>query len=74
MTTRTLMPPAYTHMLAVGSGEQCPTTGWWQPLQSEERGQSAPSRFVGQGCVMPTVDGASTFWVQSCNARLQTDY
>jgi hypothetical protein len=60
--------------LAIRSGEHCPETGWWQPLQSEDWDRPAPSRFMGQGFVMPNVDGASTVWVQSGNARLQTDY
>jgi hypothetical protein len=60
--------------LTIRSSEHCPKTGWWQPLQSEDRDQTAPSRFVGQGCVMPNVNGASTWWVQSGNARLQTVY
>lgn len=60
--------------LTIRSGEHCPKTGWWQPLQSEDRDQRASSRFVGQGCVMPNVNGESTLWVQSGNARQQTDY
>jgi hypothetical protein len=63
-----------TETLTIRSGEQCPKTGWWQPLQSEERSQTMPSRFLGQGCTMPDVNGTSTLWVQSHNARLQTDY
>jgi hypothetical protein len=60
--------------LAIRSGEYCPKTGWWHPMQSEDRDQTAPSRFVAQGCVMPNMNGASILWVQSGNARLQTDY
>jgi hypothetical protein len=49
--------------LAVRTGEHCPESGWWYPVQPEKAGTALPSRFVGQGSVMPAVAGAPAFWV-----------
>lgn len=55
---------------AVRTGEHCPQTGWWRPLQAgtAEAGPAAsglPPRFVGQGGVMPAVGGSPSFWLPS---------
>jgi hypothetical protein len=47
----------------VRTGEHCPETGWWQPVQPERAGTAVPSRFVGEGSVMPAVGGRPAFWV-----------
>ena len=49
--------------LPVRTGEHCPETGWWDPVQPEKAGTALPSRFVGQGSVMHAVTGAPAFWV-----------
>lgn len=59
---------------AVLAGDYCPETGWWHPLQSDELGSASPSRFIGKGSLLPTVDGIWTFWVPSSNAFRQSDY
>ena len=65
---------------AVRTGEHCPQTGWWYPLQPEPAASAAtpaatapapapePSpvpRFVGQGSVMPAVAGVPSLWLPS---------
>jgi hypothetical protein len=74
MTIRTPYPAAHTPANCVRSGQPCPETGWWQPLQTEAQGGITSSRFIAQGTTMPAGDSASTYWVRSTNARLQTDY
>lgn len=49
--------------LSVRTGEHCPETGWWHPVEPEKSGTALPSRFVGEGSVMPAVGGAPAFWV-----------
>lgn len=47
----------------VRTGEHCPETGWWRPVPTEKTNTATPSRFVGEGSVMPSVSGAPAFWV-----------
>ncbi|MDQ0618330.1 hypothetical protein QFZ33_002354 [Arthrobacter globiformis] len=54
---------AQSKSLTVATGEHCPETGWWHPVQPEKPGTPAPPRFVGEGSVMPAVGGTSTIWV-----------
>lgn len=58
------------------SGDPCPTTGWWQKIQSEDTSASTSDlRFLGQGAVMPTdIDCASAAWAPSHRFRPQTEY
>jgi hypothetical protein len=58
-----VLDPAQASSLAVRTGEHCPETGWWDPVQPEKAGTALPPRFVGQGSVMPAVAGAPAFWV-----------
>ncbi|MDQ1056440.1 hypothetical protein QFZ23_000341 [Arthrobacter globiformis] len=57
---------------AVRTGEHCPQTGWWYPLQSESA-EPAPAEpglapwFVGQGSVMPAIGGSPSLWLPSRN-------
>jgi len=74
MKKTSLMSTVQPESVAVLAGEQCPKTGWWHPLQSEEPRRTTPSRFVGKGSVLPAVSTAITFWVPSHNAYRQTDY
>ena len=53
--------------LPVRTGEHCPETGWWQPVKPQEAGLAFPSRFVGEGSVMPAVAGAPAFWMPTRN-------
>ncbi|MFC7847024.1 hypothetical protein ACFUTU_00955 [Arthrobacter sp. NPDC057388] len=48
---------------AVRTGEHCPRTGWWYPLQAEPAATVQAPRFVGQGSVMPAVDGSPSEWL-----------
>lgn len=65
---------AQSETITVSTGEQCPETGWWQALQSENQANAASSLFLGRGCVMPAVGGAAVVWMQLRHAHLQTDY
>ncbi|MFE5837626.1 hypothetical protein [Arthrobacter sp. NPDC056493] len=61
--------------VAVRTGEHCPQTGWWYPLQSASvgAGPAEPTsaatgpapRFVGQGSVMPAVGGSPSLWLKT---------
>lgn len=73
---KTRKPTASTQVstLAVRTGDSCPKTGWWHPLQSEDMSALPTSRFVGQGSPMPEVGGAPGVWVQGRNSLHQSDY
>jgi len=72
----THIPTADVHAetLAVRSGDSCPETGWWQPLQSEDMSELPISRFVGQGSPMPAVGTVPDLWVKGRNSLYQSDY
>jgi hypothetical protein len=59
---------------AVLAGQPCPVTGWWRLLQPEEAENITISRFVGEGSLLPSVDGTSNLWVPSSHAFHQSDY
>ena len=59
---------------AVHTGENCPETGWWQALQSENVIEVPAFRFVGQGSPMPLVGGAPGTWVPRRASHRQSDY
>lgn len=42
------------------TGEHCPVTGWWAPLEDESHPQ-----FVTEGSLMPSVNGMSGTWNQA---------
>ncbi|MEV7136465.1 hypothetical protein AB0N24_26780 [Arthrobacter sp. NPDC093128] len=73
---KTRIPTAGTQAetLAVRSGDSCPETGWWQPLQSEDMSELPTSRFVGQGSPMPAVGSVPGLWVKGRNSLNQSDY
>jgi hypothetical protein len=66
MKKRRSTPSVYAQneTLTVRTGDHCPETGWWRPVQSEMPTTSV-SRFVAQGSVMPAVAGTPAFWVSS---------
>lgn len=74
MKTRIPTADSQAETLAVHTGDRCPETGWWQPLQSEDMSEVPASRFVGRGCPMPAVRGAPGTWVPGRNSLHQTDY
>lgn len=45
------------------TGEHCPMSGWWHPVQPDKLGTPEPPRFVGEGSVMPAIRGISTIWI-----------
>ena len=64
--------PAPAGIPPVRTGEHCPESGWWYPLQSDSQEPVTParfatlaSRFIGQGSVMPAVGGAPSLWLPS---------
>ena len=65
---------AQAETLAVRTGESCPETGWWQPIESENTNGVPASRFVGKGCPMPAAGGVPGIWIQGHNSLHQTDY
>ncbi|MDQ0680443.1 hypothetical protein QFZ30_003825 [Arthrobacter pascens] len=55
---------AQASTLAVRTGEHCPESGWWYPVQARRAGlPMATSRFVGQGSVLPAVGGSPSLWL-----------
>ncbi|MDQ0862841.1 hypothetical protein QF036_000422 [Arthrobacter globiformis] len=57
---------------AVRTGEHCPQTGWWYPLQAEPAAPASAAagltqRYVGQGSVMPAIGGSPSLWLPSRN-------
>lgn len=41
----------------VRTGEHCPVSGWWAPLDDEARPQ-----FLSEGSIMPSVNGIAGIW------------
>ena len=74
MNTHIPTADAHAEIVAVRSGDSCPETGWWQPLQSEDMSELPTSRFVGQGSPMPAAGGLPAIWIQRRNSLQQTDY
>lgn len=48
---------------AVRTGEHCPDSGWWYPVQRDMDATLMLGRFVAEGNVMPTVGGAPALWL-----------
>ena len=63
MKRRTAQPASTQDPAAVRTGEHCPRTGWWYPLQVEPATLTQTPRFVGQGSVMPAVGGSPSLWL-----------
>jgi hypothetical protein len=74
MNTHIPTADAHAEIVAVRTGQNCPETGWWQPLQSENMSEVQASRFIGKGCPMPAAGGLPAIWIQGRNSFQQTDY
>lgn len=60
------VPPNYRWSdYTVLTGEHCPKTGWWRPIQTESANHVQGPKFVGQGCLMPAIGGEPGFWLLS---------
>lgn len=55
-------PARTTH--TVRTGEHCPESGWWIPLDLSSDGAA---RFVGKGGLMPAFSGAPVIWIPQLN-------
>jgi hypothetical protein len=55
--------PARTDAAPVRTGEHCPKSGWWYPLQSEFATTPIPARFIGEGSVLPALEGTPVLWL-----------
>lgn len=47
------------------TGEHCPVSGWWAPLEDESHQQ-----FVTEGSIMPSVNGMPGTWSQAVRVTL----
>jgi hypothetical protein len=60
------LAPSSAEKAAVRTGEHCPESGWWYPAPSEPARaltvNISGARFIGEGSVMPAVEGRPTFW------------
>jgi hypothetical protein len=58
--------PSSTEKAAVRTGEHCPDSGWWHPVQPEVAtalvADASGARFIGEGSVMPAAGGKPTLW------------
>lgn len=64
-------PTGFAEAKSVPSaGRALPRDRLWQPVQSEKAGTAAPSRFGGEGSVLPAVAGAPVFWPPHPQQRL----
>lgn len=61
------LAPSSAEKTAVRTGEHCPDSGWWYPVQPEvvkvlTVGTSG-ARFIGEGSVMPAIGGKPILWL-----------
>ena len=60
------LAPSSAEKTAVCTGEHCPDSGWWYPVQPELakvlRADTSGARFIGEGSVMPAVGGKPILW------------
>ena len=60
--------PRSTHRptaTAPKTGEHCPATGWWIP-----QGSTEPWRYLGEGSVMPALNGEPTAWLRAATDEM----
>lgn len=55
--------PALEGSLTIRTGEHCPESGWWFPLQPGATRAPSQARFIGEGNVMPAAGGVPIVWV-----------
>jgi hypothetical protein len=60
------LPSSSGKKSAVGTGEHCPDSGWWYPVQPElakvPTADTSGARFIGEGSVMPAMGGKPVLW------------
>jgi hypothetical protein len=59
----TLRIPARSEAAAIRTGEHCPESGWWYPVQRELDEVPMATLFIGEGSVMPGVGGTPSLWL-----------
>ena len=62
------LAPSSGEKTAVRTGEHCPDSGWWYPVQPELAkvltADTSGARFIGEGSVMPAVGGKPILWLR----------
>lgn len=62
------LAPSSSEKTAVRTGEHCPDSGWWYPVQPELANvltaDTSGARFIGEGSVMPAVGGKPILWLR----------